>query len=70
MPHPVLSDVAARLRAGETLVLAIGVRLFFTSATQRYWSGLGELVLGGETFQGRGEFLKASGLEQVRGGDR
>lgn len=41
------------------------VELFFQTTTLRFWSGLGELVLGGQTYVGSGSMLGISTIDET-----
>lgn len=68
MPNPVLSEVAATIRAGEPVYIASLVRLLFTSETVRLWDGIGPITVGGETWLGAGDLLGVSDIATTRGG--
>lgn len=68
MPNPVLSEVATRLRAGETVTVSTLVRLTFTNETVRLWDGIGPITVAGETYDGAGELLNIGEIDQTRGG--
>jgi hypothetical protein len=58
--------IAAKL-AGRTIGASLLVFMDFKDAPRRWWPGFGNLVAGGYTWQGTGEFLSVSGLEQPFG---
>lgn len=54
--------VAGRSIAGTVLVF-----MDFVDAPRRWWPGFGDLVAGGQTWQGTGELISVDGLEQPMG---
>jgi hypothetical protein len=54
--------VAKRSIAGSLLIF-----MDFKDAPRRWWPGFGDIVAGGQTWQGTGELLSVEGLEQPQG---
>lgn len=60
------SEAAAAAMAEESVVLAVCARFDFPAGEARYWIGHGDIELGGEVWQGLGEFASVSGLTRAR----
>ena len=58
--------IAAKLK-GRTIGASLLVFMDFKDAPRRWWPGFGDLQAGGHTWQGTGEFLSVSGLDQPFG---
>lgn len=58
--------VAAKL-SGRSVGAALLVFMDFRDTPRRWWPGFGNLEAGGHTWQGTGEFITVSGLEQTIG---
>lgn len=59
------SEAVAAYLAGKSITLAFLARLDFPGAEGRYWMGHGNIELGGEIWQGLGEFVSLSGLTRA-----
>lgn len=56
-----------RILGMESVIAAVLLELNFVSETNRIWAGIGPLRAGGHDWQGTGEFVSVSGLEQIIG---
>lgn len=53
--------------AGRSIAGTVLVFMDFVDAPRRWWPGFGDLVVGGQTWQGTGELISVDGLEQPMG---
>lgn len=60
------STIAAKL-AGRTVAASLLVHMDFRVTPRRWWTGFGDLEVGGHTWQGIGNFVQIDGLEQPIG---
>lgn len=58
-----LPDTVAALAGGQRVSVATLFEFEFASATKRFWDGIGNLVAGGNTWEGSGHVISVSGLE-------
>ena len=49
----------------STVDIFFAVELFFDTSTLRFWSGLGEAVLDGETYVGSGQVIQVSSVDET-----
>lgn len=47
-----------------TVEVFFAIELFFDTSTLRFWSGLGEVVLNGETYVGSGQMIQISSVDE------
>ena len=48
-----------------TVDVFFAIELFFDTSTLRFWSGLGEVVLDGETYVGSGQMIQISSVDET-----
>jgi hypothetical protein len=49
----------------STVDVFFAIELFFDTSTLRFWSGLGEAVLDGETYVGSGQVIQVSSVDET-----
>jgi len=64
MSRDLLSSIVTNLEAAEVKPL-FAVELYFDTQTIYMWTGLGDLVFGGNTYIGTGQFLEISELQET-----
>lgn len=62
-----MPELVAELAAKKTVAVARLFEFKFLSATTRFWDGLGWLDAGGRRWQGSGNVISVSGLDQGEG---
>lgn len=60
-----LSDGIVSVLTAEAIQPFFAVRLFFDTQTLNFWTGLGELSVGGVTYTGTGQLLQISQLQET-----
>jgi hypothetical protein len=48
-----------------TVDVFFAIELFFDTSTLRFWSGLGEVILDGETYVGSGQMIQISSVDET-----
>jgi len=48
-----------------TVDVFFAIELFFDTSTLRFWSGLGEVILDGETYVGSGQMIQISSVDEA-----
>lgn len=66
MSREITDDVAAQFAAKSLIPVLIGAAEF-DSGTVRMWSGIGDLVWGGDTYLGAGTLLEIGEISETRG---
>jgi hypothetical protein len=60
-----LSDGIISVLTAEAIQPFFAVELFFNTQTLRFWTGLGNLTVGGETYTGTGQLLQISEIGET-----
>lgn len=63
MSRDLPSALSDELELSEVTIF-YAIELFFDTSTLRFWSGLGELSFGGETYVGSGNLISISSVEE------
>lgn len=64
MSRDLTSQFVTELEKNEVTAF-FAVELFFQTSTLRFWSGLGDLVLDGDTYTGSGNLLAVSAVDET-----
>lgn len=64
MSRDITNEFSQELERAEVNVF-FAIELFFDTSTLRFWSGLGDLELGGNTYVGSGNLIGISSIEET-----